>query len=56
MKMKEHYEAILLSKFKESEEEYDYMVATNNFPQNLSNLAIHRVRSKSRLNNEQSKK
>ncbi|MFI3036990.1 hypothetical protein ACH54D_09025 [Atlantibacter hermannii] len=56
MKMKEHYEDILLSKLKELDDEYDYMVATNNFPPDLSKLATQWVKKKSQINKEQSKK
>jgi len=55
MKMKEYHEGILLSKLKELEDEYDYLVVTNNFPSELSNLATHCERKRSQINKEQNK-
>ncbi|WP_438918858.1 hypothetical protein ACSX9W_09440 [Kosakonia cowanii] len=56
MKMKKYHEAIFLLKWKELEDEYDYMVATGNFPSELSNIATNCERKKSQINKEQNKK
>lgn len=49
MKMKEYYEEISLLKFKELEDEHDYMVAIGDFLTELSNIADHCERNKSQL-------
>lgn len=56
MKMKKYHEEIFLLKLKELEDEYDYMVATGNFPPELSNIATNCERKKSQINKEQNKK
>lgn len=56
MKMKEYQEEIFLLKWKELEDEYNYMVATGNFPPELSNTATNCERMKSQINIEQNKK
>ena len=55
MKMKEYYEQISLLKFKELEDEHDYMVAIGDFLTELSNIADHCERNKSQINKEQNK-
>ena len=56
MRMKEYHEEIFLLKLKELEDEYDYMVATGNFPPELSNITTNCERNKPQINKEQNKK
>lgn len=54
--MKEYQEETFLLKLKELEDEYNYMVATGNFPPELSNSVTNCERMKSQIKKEQNKK